>query len=121
MPNGSARMRAPYDLLREANPSPAKMNFGSVADFIFHRPALRREPVSSSPQCGNVFKGGETMDDDDFRAYTAAASPVRCPSRIGRSVAESIDRQPVSRFPDSTAATCSAVLFLDGFDTQAIG
>jgi AAHS family 4-hydroxybenzoate transporter-like MFS transporter len=36
-------------------------------------------------------------------------------------VAEFIDSQPVSRFQIRLLATCAAVLFLDGFDTQAIG
>src|SRR3954467_3211056 len=36
-------------------------------------------------------------------------------------VAEFIDRQPVGGFQIKLLATCAAVLFLDGFDTQAIG
>src|SRR3954467_5985235 len=36
-------------------------------------------------------------------------------------VAEFIDRQPVGAFQIKLLATCAAVLFLDGFDTQAIG
>jgi AAHS family 4-hydroxybenzoate transporter-like MFS transporter len=36
-------------------------------------------------------------------------------------VADFIDRQPVGRFQIKLLATCAAVLFLDGFDTQAIG
>ncbi len=36
-------------------------------------------------------------------------------------VAEFIDRQPVGGFQIRLLATCAAVLFLDGFDTQAIG
>jgi MFS transporter, AAHS family, 4-hydroxybenzoate transporter len=36
-------------------------------------------------------------------------------------VAEFIDAQPVGRFQIGLLATCAAVLFLDGFDTQAIG
>jgi MFS transporter, AAHS family, 4-hydroxybenzoate transporter len=36
-------------------------------------------------------------------------------------VAEFIDRQPVSGFQIKLLLTCAAVLFLDGFDTQAIG
>jgi AAHS family 4-hydroxybenzoate transporter-like MFS transporter len=42
-----------------------------------------------------------------------AASPV--------DVAEFIDQQPVGRFQLKLLLTCAAVLFLDGFDTQAIG
>src|SRR5262245_61197545 len=36
-------------------------------------------------------------------------------------VARFIDRQPVGRFQIKLLLTCAAVLFLDGFDTQAIG
>src|ERR1700720_3460687 len=36
-------------------------------------------------------------------------------------VAEFIDRQPVGRFQIQLLLTCAAVLFIDGFDTQAIG
>src|ERR1700761_65877 len=36
-------------------------------------------------------------------------------------VAEFIDQQPVGRFQIGLLLTCAAVLFLDGFDTQAIG
>src|SRR6202166_1121750 len=36
-------------------------------------------------------------------------------------VAEFIDRQPVGGFQLKLLLTCAAVLFLDGFDTQAIG
>src|SRR6478735_9399335 len=36
-------------------------------------------------------------------------------------VAEFIDAQPVGGFQIRLLATCAAVLFLDGFDTQAIG
>jgi AAHS family 4-hydroxybenzoate transporter-like MFS transporter len=36
-------------------------------------------------------------------------------------VAEFIDRQPVGGFQIRLLLTCAAVLFLDGFDTQAIG
>ena len=36
-------------------------------------------------------------------------------------VAEFIDQQPVGRFQLKLLALCAAVLFLDGFDTQAIG
>src|SRR6202161_603704 len=36
-------------------------------------------------------------------------------------VVEFIDQQPVGSFQLKLLATCAAVLFLDGFDTQAIG
>src|SRR6267154_3301327 len=36
-------------------------------------------------------------------------------------VAQFIDAQPVGGFQIRLLATCAAVLFLDGFDTQAIG
>ena len=53
-------------------------------------------------------------DDGDFASSTAAAqSPV--------DVVEFIDRQPVGGFQIRLLLTCAAVLFLDGFDTQAIG
>ena len=42
-----------------------------------------------------------------------AASPV--------DVADFIEQQPVGRFQIGLLLTCAAVLFLDGFDTQAIG
>jgi MFS transporter, AAHS family, 4-hydroxybenzoate transporter len=46
-------------------------------------------------------------------AQGGGASPV--------DVAEFIDQQPVGRFQLMLLLTCAAVLFLDGFDTQAIG
>ena len=36
-------------------------------------------------------------------------------------VAEFIDRQPVGGFQIRLLLICAAVLFIDGFDTQAIG
>ena len=36
-------------------------------------------------------------------------------------VADFIDRQPVGRFQIGLLLVCAAVLFVDGFDTQAIG
>src|SRR5690242_19491702 len=36
-------------------------------------------------------------------------------------IVEFIDRQPIGGFQIKLLATCAAVLFLDGFDTQAIG
>src|SRR5471032_3691914 len=36
-------------------------------------------------------------------------------------VADFIDRQPIGGFQIRLLLTCAAVLFLDGFDTQAIG
>ncbi len=36
-------------------------------------------------------------------------------------VADFIDQQPVGGFQIRLLLTCAAVLFLDGFDTQAIG
>jgi AAHS family 4-hydroxybenzoate transporter-like MFS transporter len=36
-------------------------------------------------------------------------------------VADFIDQQPVGGFQLKLLLTCAAVLFLDGFDTQAIG
>jgi MFS transporter, AAHS family, 4-hydroxybenzoate transporter len=47
------------------------------------------------------------------KAQQGSASPI--------DVAEFIDAQPVGRFQIRLLLTCAAVLFLDGFDTQAIG
>src|SRR5439155_5738265 len=47
------------------------------------------------------------------QAQSGSASPI--------DVAEFIDQQPVGGFQIRLLLTCAAVLFLDGFDTQAIG
>src|SRR5450432_2140541 len=47
------------------------------------------------------------------QAQSSGTSPV--------DVAEFIDRQPVGGFQIKLLLTCAAVLFLDGFDTTAIG
>jgi len=39
----------------------------------------------------------------------------------GLTVAEIIDRQPLSRFQITTIGLCALVMVLDGFDTQCIG
>src|SRR5260221_5782633 len=52
-------------------------------------------------------QGGATAVD------VISASPI--------DVAEFIDQQPVGGFQINLLLTCAAVLFLDGFDTQAIG
>src|SRR5712671_3797532 len=49
------------------------------------------------------------------------ASPVDVISASPIDVAEFIDQQPVGGFQIRLLLTCAAVLFLDGFDTQAIG
>src|SRR5437879_7632631 len=49
------------------------------------------------------------------------SSPVGGISVSPVDVAEFIDRQPVGGFQIRLLLTCAAVLFLDGFDTQAIG
>src|SRR5437773_277797 len=49
------------------------------------------------------------------------ASPVDIISASPIDVAEFIDQQPVGGFQIRLLLTCAAVLFLDGFDTQAIG
>src|SRR5438034_9865730 len=49
------------------------------------------------------------------------ASPVDIISASAIDVAEFIDQQPVGGFQIRLLLTCAAVLFLDGFDTQAIG
>src|SRR5437588_7549600 len=48
-----------------------------------------------------------------LEVQVSRASPV--------DVAEFIDQQPVGGFQVKLLLTCAAVLFLDGFDTQAIG
>src|SRR6266849_5770876 len=58
------------------------------------------------------FRGGTTMASQ----VQGGASPVDVIS-----VAEFIDQQPVGGFQIRLLLTCAAVLFLDGFDTQAIG
>ena len=50
-----------------------------------------------------------------------SASPVDGASAPLVDVAEYIDSQPVGGFQIRLLLTCAAVLFLDGFDTQAIG
>jgi MFS transporter, AAHS family, 4-hydroxybenzoate transporter len=49
------------------------------------------------------------------------ASPIDVARASPIDVAEFIDRQPVGGFQIRLLLTCAAVLFLDGFDTQAIG
>src|SRR6266576_965633 len=51
----------------------------------------------------------------------AGASPIDVAGASPIDVAEFIDRQPVGGFQIRLLLTCAAVLFLDGFDTQAIG
>ena len=49
------------------------------------------------------------------------ASPVDAARASSVDVAEFIDQQPVGGYQFGLLLTCAAVLFLDGFDTQAIG
>src|SRR5712692_6397633 len=49
------------------------------------------------------------------------ASPIDVISASPIDVAEFIDEQPVGGFQIKLLLSCAAVLFLDGFDTQAIG
>src|SRR5438034_2881111 len=49
------------------------------------------------------------------------ASPVDIISASPIDVVDFIDRQPVGGFQIRLLLTCAAVLFLDGFDTQAMG
>src|SRR3981081_1054429 len=51
----------------------------------------------------------------------SGASPVDVAGASLVDVAEFIDQQPVGGFQLRLLLTCAAVLFLDGFDTQAIG
>jgi MFS transporter, AAHS family, 4-hydroxybenzoate transporter len=53
------------------------------------------------------------------RRMTDTVTPVNGASTID--VAEYIDEQPVGAFQIKLVLTCAAVLFLDGFDTTAIG
>src|SRR4030081_2447608 len=50
-----------------------------------------------------------------------AISQAQGASALPGDVAEFSDAQPVSGFQFRLLLTCAAVLFLDGFDTQAIG
>src|SRR5258708_23524066 len=50
-----------------------------------------------------------------------AMSEAKGGGRSSVDVADFIDRQPVGGFQIRLLLTCAAVLFLDGFDTQAIG
>jgi AAHS family 4-hydroxybenzoate transporter-like MFS transporter len=50
-----------------------------------------------------------------------AISQAREGSALSVDVADFTDAQPVGRFQFQLLLTCAAVLFLDGFDTQAIG
>src|SRR5450432_2841210 len=56
------------------------------------------------------FREGKTMAISQMQA---SCTPV--------DVAGFIDQQPVGGFQVGLLLTCAAVLFLDGFDTQAIG
>jgi AAHS family 4-hydroxybenzoate transporter-like MFS transporter len=50
-----------------------------------------------------------------------STAPSGAPSSGTVDVADFIDRQPVGRFQVRLLLLCAAVLFIDGFDTQAIG
>src|SRR5260370_31656730 len=63
------------------------------------------------------FQGGTKVASQ----VQGGASPVDVISASSIDVAEFIDRQPVGGFQIRLLLTCAAVLFLDGFDTQAIG
>src|ERR1700712_4320610 len=51
----------------------------------------------------------------------AVDSPVLSNGAAPVDIAALVDHQPVSRFQIHVLLLCSAVLFIDGFDTQAIG
>jgi AAHS family 4-hydroxybenzoate transporter-like MFS transporter len=55
------------------------------------------------------------------RVPKAAATVSVAPAGDAVDVAEFIDGQPVGRFQIGLLLLCAAVLFIDGFDTQAIG
>jgi AAHS family 4-hydroxybenzoate transporter-like MFS transporter len=54
-------------------------------------------------------------------AQGSSTPPVGAASASPIDVAQFIDQQPVGGFQIRLLLTCAAVLFLDGFDTQAIG
>src|ERR1700731_1446822 len=60
-----------------------------------------------------MTKGSSGRNGVVSGAQASSASPV--------DVAEFIDNQPVGGFQIRLLLTCAAVLFIDGFDTQAIG
>ena len=62
-----------------------------------------------------------TQGDGASPVDVASASPVDVASASPVDVAGFIDGQPVGGFQIKLLLTCAAVLFLDGFDTQAIG
>src|SRR5580704_6094129 len=64
------------------------------------------------------FRGGIMMAASQAQG-SGASLDVAGASLVD--VAEFIDQQPVGRFQIGLLLTCAAVLFLDGFDTQAIG
>jgi MFS transporter, AAHS family, 4-hydroxybenzoate transporter len=63
------------------------------------------------------FRGGTTMASQ----VQGGASAIDVTRASSIDVAEFIDQQPVGGFQVRLLLTCAAVLFLDGFDTQAIG
>ena len=69
-------------------------------------------------------QGGGASSFDVARASSvdvARASSVDVARASSVDVAEFIDQQPVGGYQFGLLLTCAAVLFLDGFDTQAIG
>src|ERR1035437_288269 len=69
-------------------------------------------------------QGGGASSVDVARASSvdvARASSVDVARASSVDVAEFIDQQPVGGYQFGLLLTCAAVLFLDGFDTQAIG
>jgi MFS transporter, AAHS family, 4-hydroxybenzoate transporter len=63
----------------------------------------------------------EGQDGGASPVDVAGASPVDVAGASLVDVARFIDRQPVGGFQIRLLLSCAAVLFLDGFDTQAIG
>src|SRR5882757_9812275 len=92
---------------------------GSCSNRRWSEMTIRRKSSRSSGQDGDraaarCFEGRTTMAVSQTQGSQAHdAAPV--------DVAAFIDQQPVGGFQIKLLLTCAAVLFLDGFDTQAIG
>src|SRR5882762_6555878 len=70
---------------------------------------------------GTTMAISEAKGGGGSLADVGSASLVDVASASTVDVADFIDRQPVGGFQIRLLLTCAAVLFLDGFDTQAIG
>src|SRR6516225_11279703 len=86
-------------------------------------PSLRAQAKQSSQRKYlDCFVARAPRNDEGFRRRDRIAmSNIPENSASPVDVAEFIDAQPVGGFQIRLLLTCAAVLFLDGFDTQAIG